>query len=241
LKKISFGNQLFEFQCDPVLLESALNHFLNSEIQWKPSGQVDMMENFMSYGYMDDKATVPYYYEELFNWFQDCIDEIIEDQKLSLDLIICDSWGTQSKFGEGKSRPHQHANSILSGVFYYTTHARTKTIFYKNNPIAEIVNRTFNHDDADNLLNANLIKSRETFSSESLAGKLLIFPSNLLHSISAHSDMKNTRYTMSFNTFVSGKNHNDTATARLDFNVKSSKEKYLEYIQNKKLILGDKK
>jgi uncharacterized protein (TIGR02466 family) len=231
VKKIPFGHSLYEFRCDPELLESAIAYMLNSEINW-----YEIPDNRhgggISIGYMDKEQTVPYYHEELFNWLQQCLDEVVADQVPGMKIEICDSWMTRSKFGQAEHTPHTHKNSMLSGVMYFTTHEKTKTVFYRKNFITTMIEKFYFHG-VDTSASPKFFQFKETYESASEAGKLIIFPSDIYHSISTHTDMKKTRHTLAFNSFSTGAVFSDGPTARLSFTVKSSREKYLEYINNK--------
>jgi hypothetical protein len=230
LKKIPFGDYLYEFHCDPKLTESALDYLLNSEIYWTNTVPDRVESN--DAGYMDENKLVPYYHEELFNWIQECIDEVVADELPQAKLAICDSWVTRSKFGQARIHPHHHINSVLSGIFYFTSHPKTNTIFYKNKPLALMMEKMFCHVN-DVEFRRQFYKVKEQFSSESIAGKLIIFHSNIDHSISVNKDLAKTRYTLAFNTYPTGEIYPSVSSGRLEMNIKTSKERYLEYTSKK--------
>ena len=230
MKKIPFGNFLYEFHCPPEILKSATDNLnsMKSEIHWMDTIPGDSSST--KAGYMDKELTVAYYDETLFNWFQECIDEVVDDELPSAKQIICDSWLTKSAFGQSRLGSHVHSCSILSAVFYLTSHENTFTTFFPESYLNRTVHSFFCHYTRPNELMNNL-ESRKIIS-KSEAGKLMIFPANALHTISQHKD-RNIRYTLAFNTFFDGKTPGWNQTGFLEIATKSSKDKYTEWFKNK--------
>ena len=113
----------------------------------------------------------------------------------NLNLYITQSWVNYTKTGEYHNL-HIHSNSLYSGVFYFQTE-ETDVIKFETSesrvggPLFNIQRKEYN------LYNANgWILPVKT-------GKLLIFPSNLEHSVPI-TKSKNTRISLSFNTFIRG-------------------------------------
>ena len=104
-------------------------------------------------------------------------------------LIITQCWTNKNPLG-AKHHEHEHPNSIVSGVFYFKIGDKLPPIqFSKTNQNALQLNPfKYNH------LNA------ETFLLPCVSGELLLFPSNLRHSVPINQG-EETRYSMSFNTF----------------------------------------
>ena len=104
-------------------------------------------------------------------------------------LIITQCWTNKNPLG-AKHHEHEHPNSIVSGVFYFKIGDKLPPIqFSKTNQNALQLNPfKYNH------LNA------ETFLLPCVPGELLLFPSNLRHSVPINQG-EETRYSMSFNTF----------------------------------------
>lgn len=229
MKKIPLGNCLYEFHCDPKLTESALDYLSKSKIYWLNSSGYD---SYNEAGYLDENYEVPYYHEELFDWIQTCIDQVVAEELPSAKLVICDSWVTRSKFGRSHPQPHHHSNSMLSGIFYFTSHPKAKTIFYKHKPLSMIIEKMLLHTSDINVRDY-FFKEKDRYESNSVAGKLVIFPSNVDHSITTNTDVKPIRHTLAFNTYLTGIVPTDMSSGRLEINVKSSKEKYLEWLAKK--------
>jgi hypothetical protein len=89
---------------------------------------------------------------------------------------------------------HTHPNSFISGVFYLS-HSNPEdggnTLFYKEQP---------------SLWRKNIFSHRqgEWFRIRPEAGKLILFPSMLYHSVEPHNS-ESPRYSIAFNTFPTGK------------------------------------
>ena len=87
---------------------------------------------------------------------------------------------------------HYHSNSIVSGVFYF-----------RQNPALQPIQ--FNKVDGQSSLTLK-VEQYNNFNSDIVMfpmvdGELILFPSNLRHSVPPNSS-KDTRYSMSFNTFA---------------------------------------
>jgi uncharacterized protein (TIGR02466 family) len=108
----------------------------------------------------------------------------------NLNLYITQSWINYTKTGEYHN-PHIHSNSLYSGVFYFQTEETDVIKFETSSPFFNIERKEYN------LYNANawLLPVK--------TGKLLMFPSNLEHSVPI-TKSKNTRISLSFNTFIRG-------------------------------------
>jgi uncharacterized protein (TIGR02466 family) len=106
-------------------------------------------------------------------------------------VLITQSW--LNKAVKGKSHHyHTHPNSVISGVFYIN--------FSKDTPPIEF----FRPQTAQILLST---KTPNNFSAQSFkpriqAGDLILFPSSLPHSV-PENQSDTTRYSLSFNTFIS--------------------------------------
>ena len=227
MKKIPIGTFIYEFKCDPVLLSQVYEDISTSnKIIWAPKMPPSELKNVDTatlntlplMGYMDKEREVSYYHPTLFNWFDDCISKVVADSIPNTALTINETWLNKFKFGQHHSTPHYHRLSVYSGLLYLTTHSGSSfTNFFPQNDAVKIMNNYLNFG---NNFESNKIP-KDTFLSEPLAGKLLIFPSNLMHSISTHTDIKNLRYTLAFNTFWEGTVGHTTST--LNIKVKSVK------------------
>ena len=104
-------------------------------------------------------------------------------------LVITQCWTNRNPPGTNHHE-HVHPNSIVSGVFYFKVGDKLPPIQF-----AKDIQSSFKLDPIGyNSVNA------ETFLLPCVSGELLLFPSNLRHSVPINQG-EETRYSMSFNTF----------------------------------------
>jgi uncharacterized protein (TIGR02466 family) len=116
-----------------------------------------------------------------------------------IDFKIDASWVNRHTQGEFISR-HNHANAMLSGVYYIETTPMTAPIVFEkaylyNNLFHETVKPTFK-----NLLPNQFNSSKYTVRPTN--GDLIMFPSHLEHTVPNLSTAK--RYSLAFNCFARG-------------------------------------
>ena len=103
--------------------------------------------------------------------------------------MITQCWTNRNPPG-AKHHEHVHPNSIISGVFFFRIGGKLPPIQF-----AKSIQGAMKLDPVKyNNVNA------ETFLLPCVPGELLLFPSNLKHSVPINLS-KETRYSMSFNTF----------------------------------------
>ena len=141
---------------------------------------------------------VHYYHNELYKWFEKCLEEVRQKHYVdSIKLEIIATWANKTN-KLSKHHRHFHPNSIVSAVFYLTSHDSSFTVFDIDNPWSE--------QDKHGLY-ITKPQSDLPFSIKSKVrpekGKLLIFPSSIWHSTTPLLD-NNARYSLSFNTYFSG-------------------------------------
>ena len=122
-----------------------------------------------------------------------CSESIIKyTEKISNSkqrLVITQCWTNKNPPG-AKHHEHVHPNSIVSGVFFFKIGGKLPPIQF-----AKSIQGAMKLDPVKyNNVNA------ETFLLPCVPGELLLFPSNLKHSV-AINQSEETRYSMSFNTF----------------------------------------
>jgi hypothetical protein len=215
---------IFEFECDDELTNKILTDIKNQQIFWQSTGLDDDKYNNDEYNYAgylgSTDSPIPYYHHELFNWFDDCLKTISKNHFDNIMLTICDSWLTKSNLGQ-YTIMHTHRASIYSGLFYLSTHNTAETIFeYKDITIKNLLGNAGGH-----------IKVN-TFVSRPKKNKLIIFPSDILHGVNINKDIRQTRHTLSFNTFYDGI-ISSMKTGMLDIKVNSVKDKYDAYVNKK--------
>ena len=208
---------IYEFECDDELTNKILDDIKQQQIVWVQSSVADSN----SHGYLGSAdSPVPYYHHELFNWFDVCLKTISKNNFDDVKLTICDAWLTTSNLGQ-HANLHTHSASIYSGLFYLSTHNTAETFFeYQDVTIRNLLGNIGSHFKV------------KTFVSKSEKNKLIIFPSDMLHGVKINKDVRQTRYTLAFNTFYDGI-ISSMKTGILDIKVNSVKDRYEAYINKK--------
>ena len=107
-------------------------------------------------------------------------------------LVITQSW--LNKSGKGESHhEHVHPNSIVSGVWYPAIHEQLQPIQFRHKEQRDVSLQT----DRFNTFNS------ATFMLPMKKGELILFPSNLTHSVPANQSDEE-RISLSFNTWTKG-------------------------------------
>tara|TARA_R110001592_G_scaffold205408_1_gene455998 strand:+ start:124 stop:744 length:621 start_codon:yes stop_codon:yes gene_type:complete len=114
--------------------------------------------------------------------------------KNNLELYITQSWLNYTEADQYHHK-HNHPNSIVSGVLYFDSDIKNDKILFTNfdSPqIKPIIDNTkFN------------FWNSETWFFPVETGKLIMFPSSTIHQVETKKG-KNTRISLSFNTFYKG-------------------------------------
>jgi len=124
------------------------------------------------------------------SFFKECIDDycntIINSEQR---LVITQLWGNRNPKGS-KHHEHVHPNSIISGVFYLRQDPKLPPIQFSqsNQHGMKLDPRKYN------------VYNSETFLLPCTAGELILFPSNLKHSVPINM-VDEERISLSFNTF----------------------------------------
>ena len=108
------------------------------------------------------------------------------------EFFITQSWVNRSKKGESNSE-HVHQNSMISGVWYPVINKKLPPIQFRNPNRREMLANI----DVYNNFNS------EIFLLQLNAGELIIFPSNLSHSVPPNNSDEE-RISLSFNTWIKG-------------------------------------
>ena len=108
----------------------------------------------------------------------------------SEELYITQSWANRTKKGM-MHHEHIHPNSIVSGVLHLSEEEKLPPIQFSKNVFDSIQLKR----NKFNLFNSS------NFSISIKSGRLILFPSNLRHSVSINTYPKE-RYSLSFNTFA---------------------------------------
>ena len=122
-----------------------------------------------------------------------CVESITKYTEKILNskqrLVITQCWTNKNPPG-AKHHEHVHPNSIISGVFFFKIGGKLPPIQF-----AKSMQSAMKLDP----VKYNNVNS-ETFLLPCVPGELLLFPSNLKHSVPINLG-EETRYSMSFNTF----------------------------------------
>jgi uncharacterized protein (TIGR02466 family) len=125
--------------------------------------------------------------------------------KNNLELYITQSWLNYTEADQYHHK-HNHPNSIVSGVLYFDSDIKNdKILFTKSNSpqIKPIIDNTkFN------------FWNSETWFFPVETGKLIMFPSSTIHQVETKKG-KNTRISLSFNTFYKGTIGSNSALTEL--------------------------
>ena len=193
--KIYLGNcYMYEFCIEDLSFVDGVIEKIN---------KLELKKNFTNYS----TATHQFFDTNMFSWFNSCIDIAKTDlgfpADVNLPITIC--WANKSTKLQNH-HTHSHNNSFMSGIFYLTDGgAGGKTIFYFDNP-------WFNKHQ---WIDFDGVKKEQTYSYTPKKGSLLLFPSDLKHGVSTVKENV-TRYTVAFNTFLSGKFGDATSKTYLE-------------------------
>lgn len=145
--------------------------------------------------YNDEELNFSFYNQELFSWIQKGLDYIKTiNYNDSIDLKITECWATKTgKFQ--KHHTHTHPNSIISGILYLTDHPSAGTQFFLPSPWHWI--------DSFMKIGKDSASTNVMTTVSPKKGKIIFFPSNLQHNTLPNLT-STTRYTIAFNTFISG-------------------------------------
>jgi uncharacterized protein (TIGR02466 family) len=121
----------------------------------------------------------------------------------NIDVYITQSWANYTEPNQYHHK-HSHPNSFISGVFYVNAIKNEDMIkFYKDlPPVFQI-----NYSQANNYNSGNVAILVET-------GDLVLFPSNFTHNVPPTTS-KETRISVSFNTFIKGNLGDEDASTAL--------------------------
>jgi hypothetical protein len=204
---------IYEFECDLALLERAFDDFKSYKIDWNEPG-IAPSGTLTASGYIDSKNKVSWYHEELFNWMQSCVDQVA-NETIKVPLVISDSWVTKTEYKQ-RSVMHLHSWSVFSGVLYFSEH-KSSTL-------------RFEYNDHNKARFGNLFEdvSQGHIEYTPTRCKFILFPSDIVHSVQVHKELKNTRYSLAINTFFNG-NEQDGVTNVLQNNVVTVKDRFLQW------------
>lgn len=163
-------------------IEKELKYIEN--IEWIPQ---KANANFKS---KDSYLTKHESLKNITSFFKECIDDYCNTVINSKQrLVITQLWGNRNPKGS-KHHEHVHPNSIISGVFYLRQDPKLPPIQFS---------QSNQHGMKLDPIKYNVYNS-EIFLLPCTAGELILFPSNLKHSVPINMGDEE-RISLSFNTF----------------------------------------
>ena len=155
----------------------------------------------------DEDLNFSFYNKELFSWIHKGLDHIkLNQYNESLEFKITECWATKTGRFQ-KHHIHTHPNSIISGIIYLTDHIEAGTQFFIPSPwhwTDPFIKIGKEGKNTDNIATITPEK-----------GKIIFFPSNLKHATLPNLT-STTRYSISFNTFISGTLGRPSSLLKLD-------------------------
>lgn len=160
-----------------------------------------------------------FFHEGLFDFFDNSIKQVQNiyfNDDLSFPIVDCwvNKYTTLNYL-----QKHTHANSVLCGVYYVTAHDNLNTVFETSNPWNIVTN-----SNNTSILKINKNYNPITGEIKAEAGTLVLFPPSLFHYMKTITVKNDTRYTIAFNTYPSGR-ISASPTQYLNIKVLSVKEK----------------
>lgn len=138
------------------------------------------------------------------------------------EFYITTSW--MNRYSQDQwSDLHYHSNSLVSGVLYFDDCNDTSDIvFYKRQGLDNIFSDTVN---IDHKVNFDVTKKSYLYHQRKLnvspeKWDLIMFPSNLNHSVNQNIHQSKHRYSLAFNSFASGQLGSSSSIMYLDKNKK---------------------
>lgn len=134
-------------------------------------------------------------YKDLVNYIETCISTVKEEQNFDYieKLKVCLLWANRSGTNQWH-HGHRHPWSILSGIIYIQGNSGN-TWFSREDDYSKIMRDWPVRNESKN--------SHIIYQHKPKEGHMVIFPSNLMHSVAENKDDKD-RVTISFNTFPHG-------------------------------------
>lgn len=199
------AGHIYSFQADNTLVDEVLE--IAKQEEW--------VQNSQNKSSVSDNV----FHEGLFDWLDACIDATAKSLLIpdSVKLPITSCWVNKSTKMQAHHH-HAHPNSFLSGILYLTNNTDSQTVFHREESMW-----FENFEWASVFRSINTHKQGVYFTPTK--GTLLLFPSKLKHHVKV---MRNDeiRYTLSFNTFITGSFDSDgSEKSRLNLHAESLRER----------------
>ena len=134
-------------------------------------------------------------------WIQGCIDEYaLKILATTEKLKFTQSWCIKHRNEPQRIYPHTHGNSIISGSYYIDAPDNTEGLRLQKGYHTSYPYVSLNHD-------RELGDKPWTWSHTDIpvtTGKLILFPSHLLHSVNGGESKDQQRCVLAFNTWFNG-------------------------------------
>ena len=171
----------------PALTKKQKSHIINQPTRKNIANRISK-NKFV----LDDKAMSPVK-KQIEKFLMEYSKETIA-HKDNCKLIITQSWCNYAGINESHHK-HRHPNSIVSGVYYPQTNEDDKIFFYNDRMTRSVINV--------DKLSYNQFNS-ETWWLPTEENSLILFPSDLPHSVENRTTNEPDRISLSFNTFYKG-------------------------------------
>lgn len=184
---------IYKFNCDESILTDVEKQF----------------ETLVWYKDQHNFNTDQFFHKALFDWFDDCIKQVqTQHMNTNFSLKIISCWVNKNT-KLMKSPKHNHINSILSGVLYFSEENTSPLTFHLPDPYNFMQHQQALYlTDKDPYIKTSITPKR---------GMCVIFPSSIIHETLAHRE-QHVRYSIAFNTFASGTLTNNP-TMKLNINL----------------------
>lgn len=206
MEKVNICPQpLYTFTADPSLTEEIKSLVMSETYTYNG--------NRTNYTSVNNRLQKKKQYKRFVDWVENtCLKELKELYNYECDkLSLTQMWSNRSEY-KNWHHGHTHPYSYVSGIFYVTK-SNSNTWFSFLNHWCSLGKGEMKIDRY--LENEHQIIHKEP----SVPGKLIIFPSNMYHSVDEHLIEDSERYTLSFNAFPSGKVGNFFLLSGLDLTI----------------------
>jgi len=165
-----------------------------------------------------------YYHSKMFDFLDECLMQIKSKYLLpELNLPIISCWATKTIKLQSHYY-HNHRNSLVSGIFYLTSHDSGNTFFAIEDPWYKHIlsNLKFSNNTG---LGLQEELPQLVGKIKPIKGKVILFPSHIKHKVTPLiSDEE--RYIIAFNAFPSGVMGKDNSSVYLNLNTQSVREMF---------------